>query len=175
MAYVAGAAEALPLVAGYFDLVTVSSAFHWLERERFLAEVRRVLVDAGWLVVYDNFFGAQMEGAPAFNAWIRGMYLSRFPTPPRPRTTFGPDEAARHGFRFAGQELYQNPVVFSAERRVDYLVTQTNVIAAVEGGREPLADVRQWLREGVEPLFADRPEASFPFSGPIWYLQKQTE
>lgn len=153
----------------------MASAFHWLNRERFLAEVRRVLVDSGWLVIYDNFFGAQMEGVPAFNAWFRETYLTRFPTPPRPRTALGPAEAAQYGFRFTGQEQYQNTVVFSAERLVDYLVTQTNVIAAVEGGGEPLADIRRWLLDGLAPLFADQPEARFPFSGPVWYLQKHAQ
>jgi ubiquinone/menaquinone biosynthesis C-methylase UbiE len=51
VAYVAGAGEALPLAGERFDLVTVASAFHWLDRERFLAEARRVLVESGWLAV----------------------------------------------------------------------------------------------------------------------------
>jgi hypothetical protein len=71
-----------------------------------------------------------------------------------------------------GQEHYDNRVTFSAETLVTYLVTQSNVIAAVEGGRESITDVREWLREGTAPLFGTRTEASFLFAGPIWYLRK---
>jgi hypothetical protein len=54
---------------------------------------------------------------------------------------------------------------------VDYLVTQSNIIAAVEGQDQEIEDVRQWLTDGVAPFFDDRPEASFLFGGFIWYLR----
>jgi LysE type translocator len=63
--------------------------------------------------------------------------------------------------------LEQSAVTFSPETLIDYLVTQTNVIAAVEGGREHLADVRQWLMHSITPLVEDREEAHFLFQGPI--------
>jgi len=50
--YVAALAERAPLPEGSVDLVTVASAFHWLDFPRFYAEVRRVAkpdgVLAGW-------------------------------------------------------------------------------------------------------------------------------
>jgi hypothetical protein len=52
-----------------------------------------------------------------------------------------------------------------------YLVTQSNVIATVEGGKESIGDVRQWLTASVTPFFADGAEAKFLFRGPIWYLR----
>jgi hypothetical protein len=64
-------------------------------------------------------------------------------------------------------------VTFSRETLIDYLVTQTNVIAAVEGGCEHLTDVRHWLMHSITPLFEDREVAHFLFQGPIWYLQKE--
>jgi hypothetical protein len=85
---------------------------------------------------------------------------------------FDTEEAARKGFRLVGQERYQNVVTFSPEKLIDYLVTQTNVIAAVEGGRENLADVRHWLMQSITPLFENREDAHFLFQGPIWFLQK---
>src|SRR4030095_15824870 len=33
-----------------FDLITSSMAYHWFNRDRFLAEARRVLRDRGWRV-----------------------------------------------------------------------------------------------------------------------------
>jgi len=79
---------------------------------------------------------------------------------------------ARHGFAVLGHERYDNQVIFSPETLVNYVVTQSNVIAAVEGGRESITDVRQWLMTGTESLFGPRPDARFLFAGPIWYLRK---
>lgn len=175
--YLAGEAEALPISRGAVDLVTVASAFHWLARDAFLAEARRVLAPGGWLVVYDNYFAAQMVGgAPAtdaYAAWSLERFLPRFPTPARPRVAFGSDDAARRGFRLIDQERYDNTVAFSPAGLVAYLVTQTNVIAAVEGAGEPLEDVRRWLLDEVTPLFGGRPDAAFRFHGPIWYLRAE--
>ncbi len=40
-------AEAAPLGSGSADLVTVAQALHWLDQDRFFAEVRRVLAPGG--------------------------------------------------------------------------------------------------------------------------------
>jgi ubiquinone/menaquinone biosynthesis C-methylase UbiE len=171
--YLIAPAEQLPTVDTPFDLMTLSSVFHWIRSEAFFAEARRVLRSAAWLVVYDNYFSGRMEeSCPAFQAWCAHVFLQRYPTPPRPPVAFDTEEAARQGFRLVGQERYQNVVTFSPETLIDYLVTQTNVIAAVEGGREHLADVRHWLMHRITPLFEDREEAHFLFHGSIWYLQK---
>jgi ubiquinone/menaquinone biosynthesis C-methylase UbiE len=62
--YVLAAAERLPFVERSVDLVTVASAIHWFKREA-IAEVARVLIAAGWLVVYDVWFRAEMADVPS--------------------------------------------------------------------------------------------------------------
>lgn len=50
--YLAAAAEASPLKDNAFSLVTVAQALHWLDVERFHAEVRRVVVRGGVIAVW---------------------------------------------------------------------------------------------------------------------------
>jgi SAM-dependent methyltransferase len=172
IAYVVAAAEQLPASATPFDLMTLSSVFHWLDPDAFFAQARQALASAGHLIIYDNSFMAEMEGQPAFQSWSRDIFLKRYPSPPRARVAIDDETCARGGFAFLGEEHYDNRVTFSVETLVNYLVTQSNVIAAVEGGRESITEVREWLREGTAPLFGTRAEATFLFAGPIWYLRK---
>jgi SAM-dependent methyltransferase len=169
--YFVASAEHLPAVPNTFDLITLSSVFHWIDRSAFLVEARRVLRVHGWLIVYDNYFSARMEENRAFQSWARQHYFTRYPSPPRAPVSFGTEGAQKDGFQFIGHEDYQNTVTFSVETLVDYLVTQSNIIAAVEGGTENIEEVRQWLTESVTPFFEGRAEATFLFRGPIWYLR----
>ena len=113
-----------------------------------------------------------MQENAEFQGWFQGHFIAKYPSPPRTQTGFGAEDSEKEGFHFAGQEEYQNLVKFSIETLVDYLVTQSNVIAAVEGGSEGIEDVRQWLTENISPFFGNRIEATFMFGGPIWYLRK---
>jgi len=170
--YLVAPAEKIPVDDNAFDLLTISSAFHWMNRSAFFPEARRVLRPQGWLVVYDNYFCTRMEENRAFQAWGRDHYLTKYPSPPRASVGFSAEDVEQVGFHFIGQEDYQNFVQFSLETLVDYLVTQSNVIVAVEGGKEKIEDVRCWLTENLAPFFAGRAEATFMFRGPIWYLRK---
>jgi SAM-dependent methyltransferase len=171
--YLIARAERLPFGAGEFDLVTLSQVFHWLDRDLFLAEARRVLRRQGWLVVYDDYFSAgRMTESPELRRWYAEKYLRRYPPPPRAELKFEADEVAKHGFRLLAEDWRGHTVVLSKESLVEYLLTQSNVIAAVEGGREELEDARARLLEGLGPVFGDAREKEFLFDSPVWYLQR---
>jgi len=164
--YAAAAAERLPFDDGAFGLVTVALAFHWFDRDRFLAEAHRVLGAAGWLVIYDNAFAGEIVEAPAFARWSREVYLGRFPSPPRDRRPLTA-AAGDRGFDLVGQEAYSNEVAFTAESLVAYLMTQSNVIAAIE--REGAA-IAAWLRAEIGGVLPDG--GTGRFRGSIHYLRK---
>jgi SAM-dependent methyltransferase len=169
--YLVAGAENLPFAENEFEMVTLSSAFHWLDKEKFLKEAAGVLCTGGWLVVYDNYVSGQMEENQGFQTWYREGYLKKYPPPPRTWPAFTAEDSARVDFHLLGKEHYQNTLSFSVRQMVDYLLTQSNVIAAVECGNQEIGDVRRWLNESIEPLFAGRKQGNFLFSGPIWYLQ----
>jgi SAM-dependent methyltransferase len=169
--FVRAPAEALPVRDGSFDLATVSLAFHWFDRERFLREAQRVLRPDGWLVIYNNWFTGHMRENKVFQQWNRECYLSFYPTPPRNNQPFTDEDAAAHGFTFVSREEYVNAVAFTTETLANYLMTQSNVIACVEQGRERAEDVYSWLMKELEILFPHE-TCMFDFGGYIWCLQK---
>jgi len=169
--YREASAEDIPFSSGSFDLITVSLAFHWLDRRLFLKEANRLLRDDGWLVVYNNGFTGQMKENPAFAEWMKAHYLQRFPTPPRDSRPLTSEEVEAHGFRFVHDERYQNEVSCTAEELAGYLTTQTNVAAAIAQGTDSVDSIFNWLVGSIRPTFVGS-NGTFVFGGYIWYLQK---
>ncbi len=171
--YIAATAEHLPFGDDRFDLMTLSQVCHWLDRERFFAEARRVLRSSAWLIIYDAYFSSEMIANPEFQAWYRREFRVRYPTPPRARLTFDGEDATTAPFQLRGEEQLQHAFTFTPRRLVDYLLTQSNVIAMVECGAEDIKEVRRWLEKSVEPFFAESNEADFVFNLAVWRLQSK--
>lgn len=169
--YAVSLAEALPFGKHAFDLMTLSQVSHWLDRPRLFAEARRVLRPSSWLIAYDAYFTARTIEHAEFQAWHQTSYLKRFPSPPRAPVALTHSDVEGTGFQLHSEERLQHPISFTPAQLVDYLLTQSNVIAVVEGGRGEIEEVRGWLRESVKPFFANRAEVNFLFDVPIWYLQ----
>ena len=173
VSFCGSAAENLPFADNAFDLLTVCQGFHWLEREKFFSEARRVLRPGGWLVIYDNYFSGGMVGREEFDAWFREQYLKRFPTPPRNWASFTAAETEKSGFEIRLETRLANEISFSLETMVAFIATQSNVIAAVEGKGESLDEVNAWLSDGMAPFFSETREMIFLFEAPIWCLQRK--
>lgn len=168
--YVRSRAESMPFPNGSASIISCALAFHWFIRDRFLDEAARVLQADGLLLIYNNGFKGIMRENPAFQHWSQKVYVQHFPTPPRDSRPLTPEEAARAGFKFIKEDYYENEVGFSPEKLVAYLMTQTNVVAALEQGRESLESAYRWLHRQVSPFFAND-RATFVFSTRAWYLR----
>lgn len=169
--YVQAQAEGLPVRGGCAGLVSCALALHWFERERFLAETARVLHAGGLCWIYNNGFTGAMREEPAFHEWSHEVYPERFPTPPRDLRPFTAEDAAAAGLVWLAEERYENDVRLTPEGLAAYLMTQTNVAAALREGREEREAVRSWLLGEIRPYFIGA-EGTFVFSTRAWYLRK---
>jgi ubiquinone/menaquinone biosynthesis C-methylase UbiE len=169
--YIHAPAESIPLPDASSNLITASLAFHWFERSGFLNEARRLLCPDGWLVIYNNAFTGHMQENPAFGHWVNQHYLLRYPNPLRNNQPFTSEDAIAHGFQFLHRQNYTNDITFNIEELVAYLMTQSNIIAAIEQGAETLTSVRAWLTSQVTPYFTGAVQ-TFLFAGYVWYLQR---
>ena len=169
--YVASTGEDLLIRTGRFDMVTVSSSFHWFDRLRFLPEAARILRPRGWLAIYDNYFLGKMVGNPRYEDWSTNSYLERYPSPPRDRRPVSKADASSYGLNLMREDTYSNDVSFSLDQLVNYLLSQTNVIGAIERGDDDVETATLWLEEELRELFLST-RATFPFAGPILYFRK---
>lgn len=173
IAYAAARAEALPFGPHAFELMTLSQVSHWLDRPKFFAEARRVLRPSAWLIAYDAYFTADTTENNEFKAWHQSVYLKHFPSPPRSPVALMSADVAGTGLQLRHEERLPHSISFTPEQLVEYLLTQSNVIAMVEGGAREIGEVRRWLSENVRPFFAGRAEVGFLFDVPLWCLQSE--
>ena len=172
--YIQAPAEEMPVPNSSFDLLTVSSAFHWFDKDRFLAEAARVLRPGAWASIYTNFFCAVMRETPEFSTWMRDAYTKRYAVPPRHKHALDAGDAERHGFGLVHEEQFQNDVPMATDELADYLLTQTNTIAAIESGSESVDGVRAWLVNELEQFFGDgREKGTFVYRTALQYLKRQ--
>lgn len=176
--YINAAAENLPLTVTSFDLVTVSSAFHWFNKKQFIKELSRVLKSDGWVIIYENHFTGNLEDCPEFKQWFREVYVTRYPTPSRDYT-INNENFKNVGILFRGEESYENTVTFTPEQFVNYQLTITSIISAVESGRDTYDGIANWMRKELKQFPALHTEGSssgkgkFLFAGLINYFQKR--
>lgn len=167
--YIAGQGENLPFKDDTFDLLTASSAFHWFDRKPFLSEAARVLRPSGVLAIYDNYFSGSAVETDELRHWVFEAYRSRYPAPARGSLAFGPS-TVKVGFRVVFQDEYENQVSFTQDELVGYLLTQSNVIAALEDGRESAEEAARWLGQELGGFFTSG-TLTILFGGPIWILK----
>ena len=157
--YTAGAAEAIPLGTGTVDLLTAAGTLNFVDLVRFRSEAARVLVPGGVVVVYDFATGCRSSGAPGLER-AYDEFARRWPRPTDGRHAIGAEVLAAAGFATRSSGPMTVPIAMNADAYVAYLMTETNVAAAVQRG-EPAARVRQWCDERFSPLLIELPVVEF--------------
>ena len=165
-------AEAIAFPSDVFDVATVGLAFHWFNQEQFLSEAHRVLKTGAWLVIYTSGFLGEMAEDAAFREWTRDIYPHKFPTPPRHSTNVSLETVEQFGFTHHRTEEFTHDETMDAEQLVDYLLTQTNTIAAIERDNIlSLSAAKHWIRDGIDRFFLGR-RRTMKFGGSISFLQR---
>ena len=151
--YRKGYAEALPVRSEDFDLVTVSSAYHWFDHERFLGEAARVLHVGGWFVLYKAGSTGRMADQGDFDRWRHEVLEARYPKVARNNERLSADRATRFGFVEITCETMSQQQRHTLDAYVENLMTHSSLIRVIDGGQEPVGVARAWLRDELAPFF----------------------
>ncbi len=95
-AFVAGAAEAIPLESGTTELVTAAGSLNYSEWKTFFVETARVLTPEGRLVIYDFEPGRSFRDIPDLDQWFE-EFAAKISVAKRGRARSSPGDS-RDGF-----------------------------------------------------------------------------
>lgn len=170
--YRKGYAESLPCRSEDFDLVTVSSAYHWFDHDLFLSEAARVLRTGGWLVLYKAGSMGRPANQPEFDHWRKEVLRARYPKVSRNNEPLTAEQALRFGFSEHHQEIVSHQQQHTLAEYVENLLTHSSVARVVDGGKEPLIEARAWLRTQLAPFFPHG-ETDFTHDARIHVLRRE--
>lgn len=160
----AGTGEAIPLDDAGADAVFVSSAWHWLDEARALAEIARVLRDGGRLGVLWSSRDRELD-------WVRELDLA--PGEERPTDAVEDQHRWRREVSNDGEGWFENVErrSFPFTRRmtqadvVDMVGTYSRVITA---SPERRAEIFERSRQLLREQYGDDEEIDFPMRTWCW-------
>jgi SAM-dependent methyltransferase len=149
--FVLASAEALPVRSDTVGLMTAAGSLDYVDAPVFFSEAERVLRPEALLVVYDFASGRCSAQSAELDSWYSEM-VQRWPKPSQ-----GVQAVSRETFESAPMHLlaYETFYVsldFELDGYLDYLMTESNVGAAVLSG-VPLAEIRSWCEGGLRQFF----------------------
>jgi SAM-dependent methyltransferase len=168
---VAAGAETPPFRARSFDLVVACGSMDWIDRLRFLPRAAEVVVSGGWLVSLDFGDTGRSPDVPDLAHWYDEVLRNRYPQPPARDPMITAEEAERHGFAPPTHRDLAMTYPFTAAGYAAFLMTESNVIAAVEYGSEGAHGVRAWLEAELALLFGIE-EHAVTFGGYIQAMRR---
>lgn len=153
--FIQGIAEALPVQSASFELVTAAGSLNYTDTHAALAETSRVLAPDGYLAAYDFCTGrvlsTESREASCFQSFER-----TFPWPPEYPLDLEALPYREHGLTLVLLEHFLVELQMTANGYIRYIMSETNVEAAISNGTsEAAARDECWRTFG--PLFARGP------------------
>lgn len=108
---------------------------------------------------------------PGLAGWYDSDFQGRYPRPPTSDPIVTPGEAARYGYGPPSRGDFSIDCAMSARQYSEFLMTESNVIAAVEYGSQAAGQVRARLEAELSPLFGGAPRR-IAFAGYVQTLRK---
>ena len=135
-----------------YDIVTAAGVVDWVDRDRFLENMKQVMATNAPLIIYDFWISDKMIENSAYTEWYHGKYLANFPKPPRNENEWKQNDIPKC-FSFVKQTVCQMEYEFDMASFIRFMMTQTNISSKIESGCMTEEEVRKWLQETLKPIF----------------------
>lgn len=163
-------AEEIPPAKEKYDIVTVAGVIPWINREKFLKNLRSIIKEQGYVLIYDFCISDKMKDSETYSDWWYNAYLKKFPKPFRDESVWTADDVERYHFSIIEQVQYEMEYQFDMESFIKFMMLQSNVNAKIEGEGRNLEEVRRWFEQSLAMVF-DTEQKIIIFTGYSWYMK----
>lgn len=163
-------AEDIPPAKEKYDIVTAAGVIPWINREKFLNNLRSIIKEQGYVLIYDFCISDKMKDSETYSDWWHHVYLKEFPKPFREESVWTVDDVERYHFSMIGQVQYEMEYEFDMESFIQFMMIQSNVNAKIEGEGRNIKEVQRWFEQSLEPIFYKGRKTAV-FAGYSWYIK----
>lgn len=163
--FLAGFSDATGLCDSSADIVTCSQSFHWMEPEKTLTEVTRILKDGGVFAAYDCDWPpvCLWEAEKKYQELLQtAIELQKnFETPEQDAVRW-PKEGHLENFRRFGSFRYVREIVFSntetcdANRWIGLILSQGEIQSLLQKSASQITPLLDTFSETVRAIFAEK-------------------
>lgn len=153
--FYAAKAEETKMPQAPYDIVTAAGVIDWVDKDKFLENMRVVMSENAPLILYDFWISDKMLENPSYTDWFHNQYLANFPKPPRNNTIWEQKDIPTV-FSFTKQTICQMQYEFDLSSFMRFMMTQTNINSKVESGNMTEEEVLGWMQKTLRPIFQER-------------------
>lgn len=168
--FIVSKAEEIPAGYSKYDIVTAAGVIQWVEREPFLLNLKNIMSEHGYILIYDFCISDKMKNSESYSLWWYDMYLKEFPKPFRNEYVWTNDDVEKYGFTMLNQVQYEMEYEFDMDSFIKFMMIQSNVNTKIEGEGRDINAVRKWFEQSLAPIF-NFEKKTLIFEGYSWYIE----
>ena len=138
-----------------YDIVTAAGVVDWVDKDKFLENMKLVMAENAPLILYDFWISDKMLENSAYTDWFQNEYLLKFPKPPRNETKWEQKDIPIP-FIYNKQILCQMKYEFDISSFIRFMMTQTNINSKIESGCMTDEEVHNWMWESLASIFLEQ-------------------
>jgi SAM-dependent methyltransferase len=153
--FMAGRAEAIPLLDHSVDLITAAGSLNYADLDLSVREAGRVLAREGVLLVYDFTPGRSFRDSQSLDDWFAEFYR-RYPPPSGEARELSPEILAgiTSLFRVFAHQYFEVAILLTPEFYLDYVMTETNVAVAIRRGLME-GEIKSWCATTLHAIWPE--------------------
>lgn len=163
--FLSGFSDATGLCDNCADIVTCSQSFHWMDPEKTLREVQRILKSGGIFAVYDcdwppvGLWEAEKEYQELLRAAIEVQ--KNYETPERNAVRFPKEEHLENlksygAFRYVREIVFSNTETCDANRWIDLMLSQGEIQSLLQKSASQITPLLEAFSKNIREIFAEK-------------------
>lgn len=149
-----------------YDIVTAAGVVNWVNKEKFMNNMKSVMSKNSLLIIYDFWISDKMLKNDTYTDWYQNFYLTNFPKPPRNEDIWQQEDMPE-GFIMKNQYNYQLQHEFDIDSFIRFMMLQSNVNTQIESGHKTESEIHNWMQETLNPIFQNQLHTLL-FNGYVW-------